>query len=63
MEYVYYHFKTNTISEKWNTEDIEVYLCQCNLFPSDQKHNSFISDKPFLSILKLSQNIGLYKLT
>ena len=50
MEYVYYHFKTNTISEKWNTEDIEVYLCQCNLFPSDQKHNSFISDKPFLSI-------------
>lgn len=50
MEYVYYHLKTNSISEKWNTGEIEAYLSQCDLFPSEHKHNSFTSENPFLSI-------------
>ena len=56
MDYVYYHLKTNSISEKWNTEEIEAYLSQCNLFPSEQKHNSFTSEKPFLSISLINPN-------
>lgn len=46
MDYVYYHFRTNNISETWNTGIIEDFLRQTGLFPPDR----FVSQQPFLSI-------------
>ena len=46
MDYVYYHFKTNSISETWNTGIIEVFLHSTGLFQEDR----FTSQRPFLSI-------------
>lgn len=46
MDYVYYHFETNRISETWDTALIEDYLRSTGLFPEDR----FTSQKPFLSI-------------
>ena len=54
MEYVYYHFKTNNISEKWKTSEIEAFLQGCGLFSSDRKQIAFNSQKPFLSITLLN---------
>jgi hypothetical protein len=46
MDYVYYHFKTGSISETWDTAVIEDFLRGTGLFPADR----FTSQNPFLSI-------------
>lgn len=46
MEYVYYHFKTGSIAEAWDTAEIEAFLRSTGLFPADR----FVSQRPFLSI-------------
>ena len=46
MDYVYYHFKTDSISETWNTAEIEQYLRGTGLFPADR----FTAQNPFLSL-------------
>lgn len=46
MEYVYYHFRTNSISETWNTGIIEDFLRSTGLFQGDR----FTAQKPFLSL-------------
>ena len=46
MDYVYYHFKTNRISETWDTALIEDYLRSTGLFQGDR----FTSQRPFLSL-------------
>ena len=46
MEYVYYHFRTDSISDAWDTAEIEAYLRSTGLFPADR----FVSQRPFLSI-------------
>lgn len=50
LEYVYYHLKTNSLSEKWNTAEIETFLNKCGLFPKTEKQDTFTSQKPFISI-------------
>ena len=46
MDYVYYHFRTGSISETWDTAKIEQFLHSTGLFPAD----SLTSQSPFLSI-------------
>lgn len=46
MDYVYYHFKTGSISETWDTAKIEQYLRSTGLFPADR----FTAQNPFLSL-------------
>ena len=46
MDYVYFHFRTDSISETWDTAVIEQYLRSTGLFPED----SLTSQNPFLSI-------------
>ncbi len=50
LDYIYYHFKTNSLSEKWNTAEIETFLYDCGLFSKNEKRGEFTSKKPFLSI-------------
>ncbi|MDE7476552.1 MAG: hypothetical protein K2M91_01145 [Lachnospiraceae bacterium] len=50
MDYIYYHFKTNSLSEKWSTAEIETFLYGCGLFSKDEKQGAFTSKKPFISI-------------
>ena len=46
MDYVYYHFRTNSLSETWNTAEIEAFLRSTGLFQGDR----FTTQNPFLSI-------------
>lgn len=46
MEYIYYHLKTGSISETWNTAEIEAYLHQTGLFLDDV----LTAQNPFLDI-------------
>ena len=45
MDYVYFHFRTQNISETWDTAVIEDYLRKTGLFPAEK----FTSQRPFLS--------------
>ena len=53
MEFVYYHLKTNSLSEKWNTAEIEDYLKSCGMNREDGK-SSYRMTQPFLSIYPLN---------
>ena len=53
MEYVYYHLKTNSLSEKWNTAEIEEYLRDSGLDKEEGKQ-SYVMIQPFLSVFPLN---------
>ena len=53
MEYVYYHLKTNSLSEKWNTAEIEDYLKNCGMSREAGKP-SYVMTQPFLSVFPLN---------
>ena len=55
MEFVYYHLKTNSLSEKWNTAEIEDYLRSCGMNREPGKP-SFVMSQPFLSVFPLNVN-------
>lgn len=46
MDYVYFHMKTGSPAEHWDTAEIEAFLRGTGLFPADR----FVSQHPFLSI-------------
>ena len=53
MEFVYYHLKTNSLSEKWNTAEIEDYLRNCGMNREAGKP-SFVMNQPFLSVFPMN---------
>ena len=53
MEYVNYHFKTNSPEEKWSTAEIEEYLRENGMI-KEQGKTSFVMDQPFLNIFPLN---------
>lgn len=55
MEYVYYHLKTGSFAEKWNTAEIEEYLRDSGLDKEEGKQ-SYVMIQPFLSVFPLNVN-------
>lgn len=46
MDYVYFHFRKDSLAEFWNTAEIEQFLRSTELFQGDR----FTSQKPFFSV-------------